>query len=956
MIYKRLTALLTLAITAISIYYLTFTFVARRVEREAATYATTTDGKVDFQKKQEYLAKKWKEVVFTMPLTGKEHTYEDVKSKEISLGLDLQHGMHITLKIYVPSIVKDLAGVHGNDPSFKRILKVAEKAHAKNPQKSYVTHFYEVYQDLMPNRPLNTIFFNSATEGVLSPDESDKAILSFIEKRIVEETKRTKKIYEKRLNGRGMGSLIIRLSPMVGVIEVEIQGITSTKRIKKLLESTAQLIFYEIELDPTKLEEVYTGLAKERIKGKKTPLQEMLQLARGTFICEASDIAQVRKRLASDAIAELLPIGYELLTEAQPMKGNQAYYAIYLVKTGREEKGLLSGDVIKKAYHTFNDGKCQVVMEMTGDGAKKWHEVTRSHINQPIGIAMKGLSTDHGVYNVLLSVPYVQQPIPNGISTISGDYELEDSKDFANSLDSGSLPASSKVTGETVTGPTVGEAAQEQAFWVFIIVLLLIILFMLIYYGRGGAVADIALLFNMLFILGTLAQLNAALTLPGIAGILLTFGMSVDANVLIFERIREELKRGVYIKAAITQGYGRAYSSIIDSNLTTLLTGVILYVLGQGPIKGFATTLIIGIISSLFTAVMVTRLLIEIVGPERMGFGFSFAQNLFTNLNINFFAIRKKAYFVSFSLIGIGLVCIKQNGLPKGVDFTGGQAVVVQLDAPVSLEDVKKQVSEDFEHASVEVKTYGSNDMIKITTSYHIEDDSLEADQKTKDMLIKSIATLTGKRYIQDPGKNMPVNSFSIVSSTKVGAAIADYVMMMAIYAVLLALLMIFGYILIRFRRWQFGLAAVLALTHDTLMIFASLGIARAFGVIYEIDQVFVGAVLTVIGYSINDTVVVFDRLRENLAAKGRASFKDIANRSVNETMSRTLITSFTTLIAVLTLFLFGGEALRGFSFTLLIGIVFGTCSSIFALVLAHDLEYLFIGMLNRVRGRQATQ
>ena len=955
MTYKKITALLTASVTAISIYYLTFTFVSRRVEREATAHATT-EGKVDFQKKQKYLSQKWEEVVFTMPLLGKKHTYQEVKEKEIALGLDLQHGTHITLKIDVPYIIKELMGVHKNNDDLQRILQQAQKASANNPQKDYITHFYEVYQQRMSNIPLHTFFFNSVTEGTLSPDASDKDILAFIAKKIVEETKRTKKIYEKRLDGRGMGSLVIRLSPMVGVIEVEIQGTTSVKGIKKQLESTAELIFYDIELDTAKLQKVYESLEKEKVKGDKKRLQTMLYQGRhAPFACTGDDIAEVRKRCASKAIAKLLPIGYELLPEA-PKKGeNSKEYDVYLVKKGRGEKGLLSGNVIKKAYHTFHEGKVQVVMEMTGEGAKKWYDITSSHINQPVGIAMKGLSTDEGVFNVILSAPYVQSPISGGISHITGNYDLEDAKDFASVLDSGALPAPMKVTGEAVTGPTVGEAAQAQAFWVFLIVLMLIILFMLLYYGRAGGVADIALLFNMLFILGTLAQLNAALTLPGIAGILLTFGMSVDANVLIFERIREELKRGVYLKTAIAQGYSRAYSSIIDSNLTTLLTGVILYVLGQGPIKGFATTLIIGIISSLFTAVMVTRLLIELIGPERMTFGFSFAQNLFTNLNIDFFAIRKKAYFVSLSLIAIGMVCIKQKGLPKGVDFTGGKAVVVQLDAPVSLEEVKKQVSEDFEHASVEVKTYGSSNMIKITTSYHIEDDSTEADQKTKDALVKSITKLTGKTYLEDPPKKMPANSFSIVSSTKVGAAIADYVMMMAIYAVLLALLMIFGYILIRFRRWQFGLAAVLALTHDTLMIFAALGIARAFGVIYEIDQVFVGAVLTVIGYSINDTVVVFDRLRENLTGKGRASFKDIANRSVNETMSRTLITSFTTLLAVLTLFLFGGEALRGFSFTLLIGIVFGTFSSIFAVVLAHDLEHLFIGLFKRITGKKTS-
>ena len=940
--YKRLIALLTIATTCISFYYLNFTFVSRRIDKEATLYATT-DGKVDFEKKQAYLAEKWNEVVYTMPLTKKEFTYKEISANTIALGLDLEPGMHITLKIHAPSVVKELAGIHGDDSSFKRIIKVAEEAYRKNPSVDFVKHFYKTYQTLMPNRPLHTIFFNKVTEHVVKVDEDDSIILDFINKHIVRETERTKKIYEKRLNEHGMGSLVIRLSPIVGVIEVEIQGITSTKRITNLLESTAQLVFYDIEMDTTKVSEVYKSALQgkhiEDSQGQMRPMEEVIKIGQGVFLCKAEDITAVRKKLSSEEIAEGLPIGYQIISEADP--SNEGHYIIYVIKTGRDGRGLLSGDVIKKAYHTFNEGKCQVVMEMNGEGAKKWHQITREHINRPVAIGMSGMRKDEGVFDLILSAPRVDQPIPSGISRISGNFTIEQSKDLAGMLQSGALPALFEITGKSITGPTIGEAAQAQAFWVFVIALLLIILFMMFYYGGGGLVANIALLFNMLFILGTLAQLNAALSLAGIAGILLTFGMSVDANVLIFERIREELGRGVYSKEAVRQGFSRAISSILDGNFTTLFTGIILYALGQGPIKGFATTLIIGIISSLFTAVFVTRLIIEVIGPHRLNFGFSFTNNLFKNLNINFFGIRKFVYLFLFALIMTGMFCIKKYKLVKGVGFTGGDSFLVKLDtAPDALEGIRNQLSEDFEGSSVEVKTYGSSNQIKITTSY--QGSSEEGVETTEDILIKGIHKVTGKEYIADPSKDMPLNSFAIVSSTKVGAAIADYVMMMAIYAILLALLMIFGYILIRFRRWQFGLAAVIALTHDTLMIFAALGIARAFGITYEIDEVFVGAVLTVIGYSINDTVVVFDRFRENLRSKHRYSFKEVANASINETISRTMITSLTTLLAVLTIYLFGGEALKGFSFTLMIGIIFGTISSIFSLTLSYDLATLF--------------
>ena len=947
MLYKRFIALLTVVLTALSIFGLTFTWKAWQVERQAEKIATAADGSIDFKKKQAYLIDKWDKTAYKV--FWKEYTLEEVEERRIALGLDLQHGMHMTLEIDIPAILVELAGMHGHDPLFRKILREATQAYLKDPQKTYLTHFYTVYKRLMPNRPLHNVFFNTNTKSWLSPTASDTATLAGITNQIKEKTTRSLKIFSKRLNRYGTSSVTFRRAPRLGTIEVEVQGVV-IEHIKTLLEKAAQLIFHEVETDASKITEVAASMreySKSKQVGKQTkkkaknkPLSDLILPAQGQFVCRAEDIKEVRKRLAADVSSAFLSPGYALLPETQPMRGNEKYYAVYLVKTGREGKGILTGEVITSAYHNFHQGRCQVVMKMDGKGTKKWSEYTGTHIGKPVAMAVDG---------EVISAPMIQQKIADGISVInSDDMTIEWAKVIANMLESGSLAASFKRIEETITGPTLGKIAQQQAMWAIIIALLLIILFMMLYYSIGGVIANIALLFNMLFILGALAQINAALTLPGIAGIMLTFGMTVDANVLIFERIREELKLGIYMKNAIANGYRRAYSSIIDSNLTTLLTGVILYVLGQGPIKGFATTLIIGIISSLFTAVLLTRLLIELMGPHRLSVGFGFTKNLLAGLRIDFFAWRKYAYLFSLAIMLFGGFCIHKKGLQIGVDFTGGRSYVVEFDSPVSLAGVKKEVGTAFEGASVEAKTYGSTRVVKIISSYQMNDQSVEGDKKVQQKLIEALIQETGKKYLENPKGGLDPSSFTIATSTKIGAAIASYVLRIAIYAILLSLLMIFSYILLRFRRWQYGLAAVIALTHDVLIAFSALGIARFFGISYELDQVVIGGgFLTLIGYSINDTVVVFDRLREKIYKKGERDFRAVANEAVNETMSRTLITSLTTLLAVVTIFLFGGEALRGFSFTLLVGIIFGTYSSIFATPLAHDLATL-VGKIRR--------
>ena len=456
---------------------------------------------------------------------------------------------------------------------------------------------------------------------------------------------------------------------------------------------------------------------------------------------------------------------------------------------------------------------------------------------------------------------------------------------------------------------------------------------MLLYYAQGGAIANAALLFNILFVLGILAQLSTSLTLPGIAGIVLTIGMSIDANVLIFERIREELSKGMPMLAAIQRGYQKAYSSIIDANVTTFLTGAILYGLGQGPVRGFATTLMVGIVTSLFTAVFLTRLIISWLVNQRrstkLSFGFAYTRSLFSNVNLNFLKNRYLFYTFSGLFISLGLwLMIQQGGLNLGVDFTGGRSYVVAFSNPVEASALKTSLANKLGDQGVEAKTYGANNVLKITTNYLIQEEAGEADDEVRDALIEGLEGATGFTYTDNPTTNQQA-TFAIVSATKVGGSIADDIQSSARKSILFSLIMIFAYIVVRFRRWQLGLAAVTALLHDSLAVLAAFAMARALGYAYEIDQVFIAAILTIIGYSINDTVVVFDRIRENQRTKVNSNFLTIANSAINETLSRTLITSFTTLMAVFVLFVWGGEVLRGFSFALLIGIIFGTYSSI---------------------------
>ncbi|HNR74269.1 MAG TPA: protein translocase subunit SecD, partial [Cyclobacteriaceae bacterium] len=609
------------------------------------------------------------------------------------------------------------------------------------------------------------------------------------------------------------------------------------------------------------------------------------------------------------------------------------------VNLGRTGKPLLTGEVINDARQDFDEnGRYAVSMTMNTTGSKTWAKVTReAAAKQPQGRI--AIVLDDYVY----TAPTVNGEIPNGSSQISGSFELEEAKDLANVLKAGSLPAPTRIVEEAIVGPNLGKVAQDQGLISMAAGLGIVVLFMIAYYSKGGWVANISLLFNIFFILGILAQLKSALTLPGIAGIVLTMGMAVDANVLIYERIKEELALGRKLREAIEKGFSRAFTTIFDSNLTTLITAVALFVLGQGPLKGFAIVLMIGIATSFFSAVYISRVIIEWMvrkGDEsKVSFDTALARLVKKRPSFDFIAFCKKAYLFSGSIVLIGFILIAVQGLNMGVDFKGGRSYVVTFNQPVVATDMKVAIAENFENTGVEVKNFGSDKVMKVTTSYLVDDESEEADEKVKNALIAGVEKFKGIKYTPNEAQ-LDDSHFIISSSSKVGATIADDIKGSAFEAALASLVLIFIYILVRFKRWTYSAGAIVATVHDTLFVVASFAIARVFGISFEVDQVFVAAILTVIGYSINDTVIIFDRIREFLGFGANHDRAKVFNDAINSTLSRTLITSGTTLIVVVVLLIFGGEVLRGFSFALFVGIGIGTFSSIFiASPVVLDLE-----------------
>jgi SecD/SecF fusion protein len=987
---KGVVIALTIIITALCVYYLSFTFVSRRVNKDATAYATDAKGSLSLTKKQQYLDSMWNLPVYN--LLGAEYTYKEVKENELSLGLDLQGGMHVVLEISPGDIIKGLSG-NSQDPALTAALQAARQKQ-KTSAGNFADLFYDAFKQANPGKDLASLFASSANRNKITSSDSDDKVVKFLKDEIESAIDRSYTILNTRINQFGTSEAKVQRLQQSGRLQIEIPGADNPSRVRKLLQGVARLEFWEvIEYNDPQLSQALMGVNQMLLKeqnakvaaerstaiDKKTGVtaqtdttksaleKQLAQVAKDTtrnsldslaklnyspllslmnqgvpFLYNVKDTATINRILAREDVRAMIPrnIGWFWDVKAEPdLTPGVEDLRLNFINLGRNGKPLLGGEVINDARLDYDQfARPAVSMTMNASGAKAWGKVTaQAAAKTPQGRI--AIVLDNYVY----TAPTVQGEIPNGNSQITGSFEVEEAKDLALVLRAGSLPAPTRIVEEAIVGPSLGQVAQNQGFISMACGLALVVIFMVAYYAKGGWVADLALLFNIFFILGILAQLNSALTLPGIAGIVLTMGMAVDANVLIYERIREELRQGRRLREAIKKGYERAFAAIFDSNLTTFFTAMFLYIFGQGPLKGFAIVLMIGIATSFFSAVYISRVIIEWMvrkgDDAKVSFETNAAWSIGRNTNFDFIANRKKAYIFSSAFILMGMILIAVNGLNLGVDFKGGRYYIVTFNQPVEPSKLRDDLAANFEEASTEVKNYDGNNVVKVTTSYLIDDDSEGADDKVKSSLVAAITKATGKQYIENDVK-VDDTHFAISSSTKVGATIADDIKSSAFTAGLLAFASIFLYILIRFRKWQYSTGAIVALIHDALFTFAAFALARVFGFSLEIDQVFVAALLTIIGYSINDTVIIFDRIREYVGMGTSHSREKIFNSAINSTLSRTLITSGTVLLVVVVLFIFGGEVLRGFSFALIIGVIIGTYSSIFiASPLVIDLD-----------------
>ncbi len=975
---KGLIYFLTIVISFLSIYYLQFTFVSQKIQDEATQISRDENGNIDFNKKQKYLDSIWNKPVYNLV---SDFTYKEIKESELNLGLDLQGGMHVTLEV---SPVDILIGLSSNsqDPDFLNSIKIA-KDNIKGTQLNFISEFYNEFQKLAPQKNLSQIFATVSNRGRIGFDSSDSEILEIINEEVERAIDRSFNILRTRIDRFGTSQPNIQRLQGTGRIQIELPGVDNPERVRKLLQGVAKLEFWEVAeasenevfqtlqiidqfavsqniLNVSKnsnsveeqstsqtedLESLLSGNSDQITDSTSTeiseeedeiidnnissPLLSNLRSEFGGLFYNLEDTISINSILSNEKVKQLIPNSIKFLWAVKPTEDtadpSDQVLELFVIKTSRGGKAPLTGEVITDARQDLDQSaRPSISMQMNSTGAKNWRRLTSTNIGRRVAIVL-----DNYVY----SAPFVQNEIPNGNSQITGDFTIEEAQDLANILKAGTLPAPTTIVEDVVIGPTLGKVAQNQGFQSIMSGLVIVLIFMVFYYSGGGLIANLALFFNIFFILGILAQLSASLTLPGIAGIVLTIGMSIDANVLIFERIKEELRNGANLKQAISNGYNKAFTSIIDANFTTLLVGLILYNLGQGPVKGFAITLIIGIICSFFSAVYITRVVVERFSrngdKSSLKFSFPFSRNLLTALKIDFLGRRKLAYYFSITFISIGLISLLIKGLTLGVDFKGGRSYVVTFNNSQVPSEIESGLQQSFNNEGVQVKTFGADNILKITTSYLINDDSDNADINVKEKLVSGLENITSLTFIEDDTM-VGENNFTISSSSKVGATIADDIKNSSFYSGILALIAIFIYILIRFRKWQFSTGAVFALFHDTLFVISAFAIANLFGVSYEIDQVFIASLLTIIGYSINDTVVVFDRIRENLGIKAGSEMIPVVNESINKTISRTLITSMTTFIVVLVLFLFGGPSLSGFSFALLVGIIVGTYSSIF--------------------------
>ena len=990
--------LVAILIALACIYQLSFTWATRNQEKKAKVYAAAA---VEAEKvspafalvpeleKSFYLdsLNLAKERFYLDSITAEKvflgFTYKQIKEKEINLGLDLRGGMNVMLEVKVYDLVNALSG-YNKDPLFAQAMNQAQ-ANMANSRTDFITLFAQEWDKVAPGKRLSSIFGTYEMKDRITAESTNAEVIDVIREEAESAISNSFNVLRNRIDRFGVTQPNIQKLGNSGRILVELPGVKDPERVRKLLQGTASLEFWETYenkeiyqylaeadnaiknlMDETSVmpavsdsaiakdttatavsdsakvaQELLAGITTDSLSmdeaaiAKQNPLFYLLnpnvaqgQLMQGACIGRAHyrDTAKIGSWLRLPQIQAIFPADMKPMWSVKAIDQSNTIFELVAIKANtRDGRAPLDGGVITDARRAFGNNSAvpEVSMTMNAEGARVWATMTANNVGRQIAIVLDGM-----VY----SYPVVNGEIPGGQSSISGNFTIEEADDLANVLKSGKLPAPAKIVQDTVVGPSLGSESINAGLISFVIAFLLVLLYMILFYNGAGMVANIALLSNVLFLFGALTSFGAVLTLPGIAGIVLTLGMAVDANVIIYERIKEELRAGKGLGLAIADGYKNAYSAIIDGNLTTIITGIVLAVFGSGPVQGFATTLVIGIITSLITSIFVSRLIFEwrLKRKKNITFDNKYTRNILQNTKVDFVSIRKYAYIFSVSamIIGGGFIVVK--GFSYGVDFTGGRTYVVRFDKEVSTEDVRAAVLAEFQEG-IEVKQFGGANQMKITTKFMIENDDPETDKLVDGKLYNALNGLYAAAISYDEFTSTTDNPNGIIQSEKVGPTIADDIKRDAMIAIAFALLAIFLYIAARFRNWSWGSGGVIALAHDAVFTMGFFSIFT--GILpfsLDVDQTFIAAILTIIGYSINDTVIIFDRIREYRTLYPKRDLRTNINEALNSTLARTMNTAGTTLVVMIAIAIFGGEVIRGFSVALIIGIVIGTYSSIF--------------------------
>ncbi|GGG90267.1 protein translocase subunit SecDF [Polaribacter pacificus] len=973
---KGLIRLFAILFGLVSLYQLSFTYFAGNVEDAAKVYAeakaTDGSGKELANFEQKYLDSVGNMNIINLGFS--EFSYNDIKDKEMNLGLDLKGGINAVLQVSVKDILIGLSD-NSKNAVFNQALLAADAAQ-KSSTDTYLNLFFAEFEKLS-NGTVKlsdpTIFGNKSLRDKIDFNKTNAEVKPIIQEEIDSSIDTAFEVLRSRIDKFGVTQPSIQRIGNSGRISIELPGAKDIVRVTKLLQSTAKLQFWEVytnaevqsfffaanqkateilksENPSTKKDEVKKDDIDDLLKGEDSTstanekslftylfpnvAQSQEQISSLVANAKVSDTAMVNKLLAMKEVRALLPSDLKYVKFLWDYKsvpnadGSADIIGLYAIKSNRNDVAPIEGDVIVDASQVFDQlgNKPEVSMSMNSVGSKLWEKLTGDNTGKFVAVVL-----DDYVY----TAPSVPGPIVGGRTSISGGtMTVKEAQDIATVLKAGKLPAAAKMIDSAVVGPSLGQESIDSSFNSFGLAIGLVLLWMMFYYGKAGAFANVALAVNILFIFGILASFSAVLTLPGIAGIILTIGMSVDANVIIFERIKEGLSSGKGLKLAVEDGFSvkGALSAIIDANITTLLTGIILYVFGAGPIKGFALTLMIGIATSLFTAVFITRMLIDgsVNKNSKMTFNTAISKNWFQNLNVEFLRKRKIAYFISGAIILGGIISMATLGLKQGVDFKGGRSYVVRFDQPMNSSEISSNLKDVFGTAP-EVKTYGASNQLKITTAFKIDAEGNSVDEEVQSALYQGLKSYLGTTSYEEFKPGFQKAGSGIMSYRKVDPTIADDIKVDALWAVFGSLLVVFLYILLRFRKVSFSIGAVAAVFHDVLIVMGLFSLLYNFMPFdMEIGESFIAAILTVVGYSLNDTVIIFDRIREFAGIHTKWDYTKVVDKALSSTLGRTINTSLTTLLVMMAIFLFGGDSIRGFMFALIIGVVVGTYSSLF--------------------------